>query len=86
MDENTRGIHSTRFAPRPIPVNVQRFRQFVRPASYGELTLVPSLRRSLTAITVRLYRDPSRGAVAQLGEHKAGSLGVRGSNPLSSTI
>jgi Uncharacterised nucleotidyltransferase len=32
-----------------------------------------------------LYRDPSRGAVAQLGEHKAGSLGVRGSNPLSST-
>src|SRR5262249_17339370 len=26
-----------------------------------------------------------RGAVAQLGEHKAGSLGVRGSNPLSST-
>src|SRR5438093_10043806 len=32
-----------------------------------------------------LYRDPSRGAVAELGEHKAGSLGVRGSNPLSST-
>jgi hypothetical protein len=27
----------------------------------------------------------SRGAVAQLGEHKAGSLGVRGSTPLSST-
>ena len=26
------------------------------------------------------------GAVAQLGEHKAGSLGVRGSSPLSSTI
>ena len=26
-----------------------------------------------------------RGAVAQLGEHKAGSLGVRGSIPLSST-
>ena len=26
-----------------------------------------------------------RGAVAQLGEHKAGSLGVRGSSPLSST-
>jgi hypothetical protein len=25
------------------------------------------------------------GAVAQLGEHKAGSLGVRGSSPLSST-
>ncbi len=25
------------------------------------------------------------GAVAQLGEHKAGSLGVRGSIPLSST-
>src|SRR5215470_18026267 len=25
------------------------------------------------------------GAVAQLGEHKAGSLGVRGSTPLSST-
>jgi hypothetical protein len=42
-------------------------------------------RPSLTAVTVRLYRDPSRGAVAQLGEHKAGSLGVRGSNPLSST-
>jgi hypothetical protein len=41
---------------------------------------------SLTGVTLRLYRDPSRGAVAQLGEHKAGSLGVRGSNPLSSTI
>lgn len=26
------------------------------------------------------------GAVAQLGEHKAGSLGVRGSSPLTSTI
>ncbi len=25
------------------------------------------------------------GAVAQLGEHNAGSVGVRGSNPLSST-
>jgi hypothetical protein len=40
----------------------------------------------LTASSPRLYRDTSRGAVAQLGEHKAGSLGVRGSNPLSSTI
>src|SRR5437867_7696319 len=39
----------------------------------------------LTASPRRLYRDSSRGAVAQLGEHKAGSLGVRGSNPLSST-
>src|SRR5438094_5492596 len=40
---------------------------------------------SLTQPSPRLYRDTSRGAVAQLGEHKAGSLGVRGSNPLSST-
>src|SRR5262249_28404959 len=40
---------------------------------------------SLTESSRRLYRDASRGAVAQLGEHKAGSLGVRGSNPLSST-
>ncbi len=29
--------------------------------------------------------SPGGGAVAQLGEHKAGSLGVRGSSPLSST-
>ena len=41
---------------------------------------------SLTTFRAALYRDLSRGAVAQLGEHKAGSLGVRGSNPLSSTI
>src|SRR6266850_4111209 len=41
---------------------------------------------SLTGPRPGLYRDASRGAVAQLGEHKAGSLGVRGSNPLSSTI
>ena len=38
---------------------------------------------------IRLYRIvsifSSCGAVAQLGEHKAGSLGVRGSIPLSST-
>jgi hypothetical protein len=39
----------------------------------------------LTRESRPLYRDTSRGAVAQLGEHKAGSLGVRGSNPLSST-
>ena len=31
------------------------------------------------------YAPYSCGAVAQLGEHKAGSLGVRGSIPLSST-
>ena len=42
--------------------------------------------QSLTRESLRLYREASRGAVAQLGEHKAGSLGVRGSNPLSSTI
>jgi hypothetical protein len=41
---------------------------------------------SLTQASRDLYREASRGAVAQLGEHKAGSLGVRGSNPLSSTI
>jgi hypothetical protein len=40
---------------------------------------------SLTESSRHLYREASRGAVAQLGEHKAGSLGVRGSNPLSST-
>jgi hypothetical protein len=32
------------------------------------------------------YSGRCGGAVAQLGEHKAGSLGVRGSSPLSSTI
>src|SRR5438093_5398136 len=41
---------------------------------------------TLTGLPPGLYREASRGAVAQLGEHKAGSLGVRGSNPLSSTI
>src|SRR5207344_2544588 len=43
----------------------------------------------IAAILDRTDREkyPGRhsGAVAQLGEHKAGSLGVRGSSPLSST-
>jgi hypothetical protein len=36
-------------------------------------------------VTVLLAVAGNNGAVAQLGEHKAGSLGVRGSIPLSST-
>jgi hypothetical protein len=51
----------------------------------GSTPLAPTNFLFLTGGTSGLYRDPSRGAVAQLGEHKAGSLGVRGSNPLSST-
>ncbi len=35
-------------------------------------------------LNYRSYKQ-TNGAVAQLGEHKAGSLGVRGSIPLSST-
>jgi hypothetical protein len=34
----------------------------------------------------RVTHENARGAVAQLGEHHTGSVGVRGSSPLSSTI
>jgi hypothetical protein len=37
-------------------------------------------------VTLTLAVEGNNGAVAQLGEHKAGSLGVRGSIPLSSTM
>jgi hypothetical protein len=40
----------------------------------------------LDTSSLREYSSSCGGAVAQLGEHKAGSLGVRGSSPLSSTI
>jgi hypothetical protein len=41
--------------------------------------------RSLTLLARPCNVTARGGAVAQLGEHKAGSLGVRGSSPLSST-
>ena len=49
------------------------------PCSYFPLTSFVS------DVTVFLIFEYTFGAVAQLGEHKAGSLGVRGSIPLSST-
>mgnify|MGYP001205026459 FL=1 len=35
---------------------------------------------------VRFWPPLNNGGLAQLGEHQAGSLGVKGSNPLSSTF
>ena len=66
---------NTRRPQKPLPARAQGFK-----------SPLPHHSPTLTGLPPGLYREASRGAVAQLGEHKAGSLGVRGSNPLSSTI
>ena len=51
----------------------------------ARVAVVYKCRSALTYCGLACIVTLRGGAVAQLGEHKAGSLGVRGSSPLSST-
>ena len=63
-----------------------------KPALYSSfLNPVLSLINIIILLSIDLnsllcYNIPVNGALAQLGAHHTGSVGVRGSNPLCSTI